>query len=153
MLFVKKRDGTLRLCIDFRQLNKVTVKNRYPLLWIDDIFDQLKGARIFSNIDLRLGYHRVRNKEKYTSKMAFQTRYGHYEFVVVPFGLTNGPTTFICLMNEVFRDYLDTFFIVFLDDIHIYSKIEEEQEKHLRMVLHVLKELQLYAKLSKCTFY
>jgi hypothetical protein len=150
---VKKKDGTLRLCIDFRQLNKVTIKNKYPLPRIDDLFDQLKGENIFSKIDLRSSYHQVRIREEDTSKITFQTRYGHYEFVVVPFGLTNAPATFMCLMNGVFRDYLDKFVIVFLDDILIYSKIEEEHEQHLRMVLHVLREHQLYAKLSKCTFY
>jgi hypothetical protein len=153
VLFVKKKDGTLRLCIDFRQLNKVTIKNKYHLPRIDDLFDQLKGENIFSKIELRSGYHQVRIREEDTSKKTFQTRYGHYEFVVVPFGLTNAPTTFMCLMNGVFRDYLDKFVIVFLDDILIYSKTEEEHEQHLRMVLQVLREHQLYAKLSKCTFY
>jgi hypothetical protein len=153
VLFVKKKDGTLRLCIDFRQLNKVTVKNKYPFPRIDDLFYQLKGENIFSKIDLRSGYHQVRIKEEDTRKTTFRTRYGHYEFVVVPFGLTNAPTTFMCLMNGVFRDFLDKFVIVFLDDILIYSKTEEEHEKHLRMVLQVLREHQLYAKLSKCTFY
>jgi hypothetical protein len=153
VLFVKKKDGTLRLCIDFRQLNKVIVKNKYPLPMIDDLFDQLKGTRIFSKIDLRSGYHQVRIKEEDTSKITFRTRYGHYEFVVVPFGLTNAPTTFMCLMNEVFRYFLDKFSIVFLDDIFVYSKTKKEHEKHLRMVLQVLREHQLYAKLSKCTFY
>jgi hypothetical protein len=151
--FCEEKGGTLRLCIDFRQLNKVTIKNKYPFPRIDDLFDQLKGEKIFSKIDLRSGYHQVRIKEEDTSKTTFQTRYGHYEFVVVPFGLTNAPTTFMCLMNGVFRDYLDKFVIVFLDDILIYSKTEEEHEQHLRMVLQVLREHQLYAKLSKCTFY
>jgi hypothetical protein len=153
VLFMKKKDGTLRLCIDFRQLNKVTVKNKYPLPRIDDIFDQLKGARIFSKIDLRSGYHQVRIKDWDINKTAFRTRYGHYEFTVVPFGLTNTLVVFMCLMNGVFRDYLDKFVIVFLDDILVYSKSEEEHEQHLRMVLQVLREHQLYAKLSKCSFY
>jgi hypothetical protein len=135
VLFVKKKDGTLRLCIDFRQVNKVTVKNKYPLPRIDDLFDQLKDAIIFSKIDLRSGYHQVIIKDEDISKIAFRTRYGHYEFTVVPFGLTNAPAVFMCLMNEVFRNYLDKFVIVFLDDILMYSKIEEEHEKHLRMVL------------------
>jgi hypothetical protein len=153
ILFVKKKDGTLRLCIDFRQLNKATVKNKYPLPRIDDLFDQLRGENIFSKIDLRSGYHQVRIKEEDINKTTFRTRYGHYEFVVVPFGLTNAPVVFMCLMNGIFRNYLDKFVIVFLDDILIYSKSEEEHEHHLRLVLQVLREHQLYAKLSKCYFY
>jgi hypothetical protein len=153
VLFVRKKYGTLRLCIDFRQLNKVSVKNKYPLPRIDDLFDQLKDANIFSKIDLRSGYHQVRIKEEYIIKTAFRTRYGHSKFIVVPFGLSNAPVVFMCLMNGVFREYLDKFVIVFLDDILIYSKSEEEHEHHLRMVLQVLREHQLYAKLSKCSFY
>jgi hypothetical protein len=153
VLFVKKKDGTLRLCIDFRQLNKYTIKNKYPLPQIDDLFDQLRGAKIFSKIDLRAGYHQVRIKEEDIHKTTFRTRYGHYEFVVVPFGLTNAPAIFMFLMNGIFKNYLDKFFIVFLDDILIYSKSEEEHEHHLRIVLQVLREHQLYAKLSKCSFY
>jgi predicted aspartyl protease len=153
VLFVKKKDGTLRMCIDFRKLNKVTIKNKYPLPIIDDLFDQLKGARIFSKIDLRSGYHQVRIREEDINKTTFRTRYGHYEFTVVPFGLSNAPTIFMCLMNGVFREYLDKFVIVFLDDILVYSKSEEEHEQHLRMVLQVLREHRLYAKLSKCIFY
>jgi hypothetical protein len=150
---VNNKDGTLRLCIDFRQLKKVTVKNKYPLPRIDDIFDQLKDEKIFSKIDPRLGYHQVNIKEEYINKTAFRTRYAHYELIVVPFGLSNAPVVFMCLMNGVFREYLDKFFIVFLDGILIYSKLEEENEHHLRMVLQVLREHQLYAKLSKCSFY
>jgi hypothetical protein len=153
VLFERKKNGTLRLCIDFRQLNKVTVKNKYPLPRIDDLFDQLKDAKIFSKMDLRSGYHQVRIKEEDISKTAFRTRYGHYEFTMVPFGLSNAPTVFMCLMNGVFREYLDKFVIVFLDDIIIYSKSKEEHEHHLRMVLQVLRERKLYAKLSKCSFY
>jgi hypothetical protein len=122
VLFVKKKDGTLRLCIDFRRLNKVIVKNKYPLSRIDDLFDQLKDEKIFSKIDLRSGYHQVRIKEEDINKTAYRTRYGHYEFTVAPFGLSNAPVVFMCLMNGVFREYLDKFFIVFLDDILIYSK-------------------------------
>ena len=127
---MKKKDGTLRLCIDFRQLNKVTVKNKYPLPRIDDLFDQLKDAKIFSKIDLRLGYHKVRIKEKYIRKTIFKTRYGNYEFTVVPFGLSNAPVVFMCLMNGVFQEYLDKFVIVFLDDILIYFKSEQGHEHH-----------------------
>jgi hypothetical protein len=152
VLFVKKKYGMLRLCVDFRQLNKVTVKNKYPLPRIDDLIDQLKDARIFSKIDLRSGYHQVRIKEEDINKTTFRTRYGCYEFTVVPFGLSNAPVVFMCLMNVFFREYLDKFFIVFLDDILIYSKLEEEHEHHLRMVLQVLREHQLYAKLRKCSF-
>ena len=152
-LFVRKKDGTLRLCIDFRQLNKATVKNRYPLPRIDDLFDQLRGAKIHSKIDLRSGYHQVRIKEENISKTTFRTRYGHYKFIAVSFGLTNAPTTFMCLLNGVFKNYLDKFVIVFLDDILIYSKSEEEHEEHLRIALQVLRDNQLYVKLSKCLFY
>jgi hypothetical protein len=122
VIFVDKKDGTLRMCIDFRQLNKVTIKNNYPFPTIDDLFDQLKGARIFSKINLRSSYHQVRIKEKYINKTTFQTKYRHYEFIVMPFGLSNAPTIFMCLMNGVFREYLDKFVILFLDDILIYSK-------------------------------
>jgi hypothetical protein len=137
---VKKKDGMLRLCVDFWQLNKVTVKNEYPLPRIDDIFYQLKDAKIFSKIDLISGYHQVRINDEDISKTAFRTRYDHYEFMVVLFGLSNAPVVFMCLMNGVFRDYLDKFVIVFLDDILVYSKSEEEHEKHLRMVLQVLRK-------------
>jgi hypothetical protein len=143
----------LRLCIDFRQLNKYTIKNNYPLPRIDDLFDKLRGSNIFSKIDLRAGYHQVIIKEEDIHKTSFQTRYGHYEFVVVPFGLTNAPVVFMFLMNDIFINYLDRFVIVFLDDILIYSNSEEEHENHLRLVLQVLREYQSYAKLSKCSFY
>jgi hypothetical protein len=136
---MNKKDGTLRFCIDFRQLNKVIVKNKYPLPRIDDLFDQLKDANIFSKIDIRSGYHQVRIKEEYIIKTSFRTRYVHYEFTVVPFGLSNAPVVFMFLMNGVFREYLDKFVIVFLDEILVYSKSEEENENHLRMVLQVLR--------------
>jgi hypothetical protein len=130
---VKKKDGTLRMCIDFRHLNKVTIKNKYPFPRIDDLFYQLKGERIFSKIDLRSHYHKVRIKEEDINKTTFRTRYGHYEFTVVPFGISNSTAVFMCLMNGVFREYLNKFVIVFLDDILIYSKSKEEHEKHLRI--------------------
>jgi hypothetical protein len=122
ILFMKNKDGTLILCIDLRKLNKVTVNNQYPLSRIDDLFNQLKDVKIFSKIDLRSRYHQVRIKDEDISKTSFRTRYGHYEFTVVSFGLSNTPVVFIFLMNGVFRDYLDNFIIVFLDDILVYSK-------------------------------
>ena len=122
VLFVKKKDGTLRMCIDYRQINKVTVKNKYPLPRIEDLFDQLKGAGVFSKIDLRSGYYQLRVKEGDVPKTAFRTRYGHYEFLVMPFGLTNASVAFMDLMNMVFRPYVDQFVVVFIDDILVYSK-------------------------------
>ena len=153
VLFVKKKDGTLRLCIDYRQLNKVTVKNKYPLPRVDDLFDQLQGAQVFSKIDLRSGYHQLKIAETDIPKTAFRTRYGHYEFLVMPFGLTNAPAVFMALMNKVFQSYLDKFVIVFIDDILIYSRNKSEHEQHLRTVLQTLREKQLYAKFSKCEFW
>jgi hypothetical protein len=131
VIFVKKKDGSLRLCIDYKDLNCATVKNRYPMPRIDDFFDQMKGAVVFSKIDLRSGYHQLRIKEGDIPKTTFRTRFGHYEFVVVPFGLTNAPAVFMSLMNGVFHKYLDHFVQVFLDDILIYSKNEREHEEHL----------------------
>ncbi|KAL0561626.1 hypothetical protein IC582_002066 [Cucumis melo] len=153
VLFVKKKDGSMRLCIDYRELNKVTVKNRYPLPRIDDLFDQLQGATVFSKIDLRSGYHQLRIKDGDVPKTAFRSRYGHYEFIVMSFGLTNAPAVFMDLMNRVFREFLDTFVIVFIDDILIYSKTEAEHEEHLRKVLQTLRDNKLYAKFSKCEFW
>ena len=129
---MKKKDGTLRLCIDSRQLNKVMVKNKYPLPWIDDLFDQLKGAKVFSKIDLRSGIYQMRIRGQDVPKIAFRTCYGHFEFLVLPFGLTNAPALFMDLMNRVFQPYLDKFFVVFIDDILVYSKSYEEHEQHLR---------------------
>ncbi|CAL8998636.1 unnamed protein product, partial [Prunus brigantina] len=153
VLFVKKKDGTMRLCIDYRQLNKVTVRNKYPLPRIDDLFDQLKGAKVFSKIDLRSGYHQLQIREEDVPKTAFRTRYGHYEFLVMPFGLTNAPAAFMDLMNRVFRRYLDRFVIVFIDDILVYSKSRKAHMKHLEIVLGTLRRRQLYAKFSKCQFW
>ena len=143
----------MRLCIDYRELNRVTIKNKYPLPRIDDLFDQLQGAKIFSKIDLRSGYHQLKIKEEDRSKSAFRTRYGHYEFVVMPFGLTNAPAAFMDLMNRVFHDYLDKFVVVFIDDILIYSKSVAEHAEHLELVLQRLREKQLYAKFKKCEFW
>ena len=141
------------MCIDYRELNKVTIKNRYPLPRIDDLFDQLKGSVVFSKIDLRSGYHQLKIKETDIFKSAFRTRYGHYEFLVMPFGLTNAPAAFMDLMNRVFKTYMDKFVIVFIDDILIYSKSREEHAEHLRIVLRILAEQQLYAKFSKSEFW
>ena len=153
MLFVKKKYGTLRLDIDYRQLNKLTVKNKYPLPRINDSFDQLKGASIFSKIDLRSGYHQLKIKDVDVHKTTFRTQYGHYEFLVMPFGLTNAPAAFMDLMNYVFPPYVDQFVIVFIDDILVYSKDRENHDTHLRVVLETLRKEQLYAKLSKCEFW
>src|SRR5215211_1132972 len=139
ILFVRKRDGSHRMCIDYRELNKLTVKNRYPLPRIDDLFDQLQGASWFSKIDLRSGYHQVRVRDEDVQKTAFRTRYGHYEFVVMPFGLTNAPAVFMDLMNRVCRPMLDRSTIVFIDDILVYSRSREQHEEHLREVLGVLR--------------
>ncbi|GJR79593.1 putative reverse transcriptase domain-containing protein [Tanacetum coccineum] len=149
VLFVKKKDGSLRMCIDYHELNKLTVKNRYPLPRIDDLFDQLQGAHYFSKIDLRSGYHQLIVHEDDIPKTAFRTRYGHFEFTVMPFGLTNVPTVFMDLMNRVCKPYLDKFVIVFIDDILIYLKTKEDHEVHLKLVLEMLKKEKLYAKFSK----
>ncbi|GJR35735.1 putative reverse transcriptase domain-containing protein [Tanacetum coccineum] len=153
VLFVKKKDGSLRMCIDYRELNKLTVKNRYPLPRIDDLFDQLQGSSVYSKIDLRSGYHQLKVREEDISKTAFRTRYGHYEFQVMPFGLTNAPAVFMDLMNRVCKPYLDKFVIVFIDDILIYSKNKQEHEEHLKIILELLKKEELYAKFSKCEFW
>ncbi|GJT97060.1 putative reverse transcriptase domain-containing protein [Tanacetum coccineum] len=152
-LFVKKKDGSFRICIDYRELNKLTVKNQYPLPRIDDMFDQLQGSRVYSKIDLRFGYHQLRVREEYIPKTAFRTRYGHYEFKVIPFGLTNVPTIFMDLMNRVCKLYLDRFMIMFIDDILIYSKSRKEHEGYLRLILKLLKEEKLYVKFLKCEFW
>nr|GEV83178.1 putative reverse transcriptase domain-containing protein [Tanacetum cinerariifolium] len=153
VLFVKKKDGSFRMCIDYRELNKLTVKNRYPLPRIDDLFDQLQGSNIYSKIDLRSGYHQLRVREQDISKTTFRTRYGHCEFQVMPFGLTNAPAVFMDLMNRVCKPYLDKFMIVFIDDILTYSKNKKEHEEHLKEILGLLKEGKLYAKFSKCKFW
>ncbi|GJQ94645.1 putative reverse transcriptase domain-containing protein [Tanacetum coccineum] len=153
VLFVKKKYGSFRMCIDYRELNKLTVKNHYPLPRIDDLFDQLHGSSVYSKIDLSLGYHQLRVREEDILKTAFRTRYGHYEFQVMPFGLTNAPAVFMDLMNRVCKPYLDKFVIIFIDDIMIYSKNKQEQEEHLKLILELLKKDELYAKFSKCEFW
>nr|GEX51560.1 putative reverse transcriptase domain-containing protein [Tanacetum cinerariifolium] len=152
VLFVKKKDGSLRMCLDYWELNKLTVKNRYPLHKIYDLFDQLQGARYFFKIYLRSGYHQLRVHENDVSKTAFRTRYGYFDFTVMPFGLTSAPTVFRDLMNWVCKPYLDKFVIVFINDILIYSKTKEDHEIHLKLVLELLKKERLYAKFSKCEF-
>eukprot|EP00253_Pinus_taeda_P011093 PITA_11093 len=153
VLFVRKKDGTLRMCIDYQQLNKLRVKNKYPLPLIDELFDEMKGATIFSKIDLRSRYHQIIIKEEEDiAKTAFRTCSEHYDFVVLPFRLTNAPATFMCLMNNVFHRYLDKFVLIFIDDILIYSWNVKEHEEHLRLILQTLREHQLYAKYSKCDF-
>ncbi|GJZ38755.1 putative reverse transcriptase domain-containing protein [Tanacetum coccineum] len=153
VLFVKNKDGSFRMCIAYRELNKLTVKNRYLLPRIDDLFDQLQGSSVYSKIDLRSGYHQLRVREEDIPKTAFRTRYGHYEFQVMPFGLTNAPAVFMDLMNRVCKPYLDKFVIVFIDDILIYSKNKQEHEEHLKIILELLKKEELYAKFSKCEFW
>ena len=138
-----------QMCIDYRHLNKVTVKNNYPIPRIDDLFDQLQGASHLSKIDLRLGYHQPRVRDSDIPKRAFRTWYGHYEFVFMSFGLTNAPTASMDLMNRMFKQYLDLFVIFFIDDILIYSRSEEEHASHLRIVLQTLKDRQLFTKFSK----
>ena len=136
VIFVDKRDGTTHLCVDYRKLNDVTIKNKYPLPKIEDLLDQLSGARVLSKIDLRTGYHQLKVRETDIPKTAFITRYGLYEYTVMSFGLTNASAYFMNLMNKVFMDCLDKFVVVFIDDILIYSKSEQEHEEHLRVVLH-----------------
>ena len=153
VLFVEKKDGTKRLCVDYRALNQVTIKNKYPMPRIDVLFDQLKGAKVFSKIDLQSGYHQLRIREEDIEKTAFSTRYGHFEFVVMSFGLTNAPAAFMEAMNRMFHEYLDVFVVVFIDDILVYSKTKEEHAVHLGLVLDTLRKNQFYAKLKKCAFW
>jgi hypothetical protein len=153
VLFVEKKDGTQQMCIDYRSLNEVTIKNKYPLPQIEDLFDQMKGANVFLKIHLRSGYHQLKIQESDIPKTAFHTRYGLYEYTVMSFGLTNASAYFMYLMNKVFMEYLDKFVVVFIDDILVFSKTEEEYEKHLRLVLEKLRSNKLYAKFSKCEFW
>jgi hypothetical protein len=150
---VEKKDGTQRMCVDYRSLNEVTIKNKYSLPRIEDLFDQMKGASVFSKIDLRSGYHQLKIRESDIPKIAFCTRYGLYEYTVMSFGLTNAPAYFMYLMNKMFMEYLDRFVVVFIDYILVFSKTMEEHEEHLRLVLEKLRSNQLYAKFSKCEFW
>ncbi|GAA5865997.1 hypothetical protein JCM1840_003369 [Sporobolomyces johnsonii] len=152
ILFIKKKDGTLRLCVDFRNLNSVTIKNRHPLPLIDETLDQLSGAKFFTKLDLRNGYHQLRIAEGDEYKTAFRTRYGLFEYQVMPFGLTNAPAAFQNLLNDTFRPFLDSFVIVYLDDILVYSRTQEEHDRHVRQVLETMRTAKLYAKAEKCSF-
>jgi hypothetical protein len=153
VLFVQKKEGSQGMCVDCRTFNDVTVKKKYPLPRIKDLFGQMRGARVFSKIDLRSGYHQMKIRPSDIPKTAFSTRYGLYEFTVMSFGLTNAPAYFMNLMNKVFMEYLDRFVVVFIDDILIYSRSESDHEEHLRLVLQKLRDNQLYAKYSKCEFW
>jgi hypothetical protein len=153
VLFIEKKDGTQWMCVDYQSLNEVTIKNKYPLMWIEDNFDQMKGASVFSKIDLRSGYHQLKIRESDIPKTTFHTRYGLYEYTVMSFWLMNAPASFMYLMNKVFMEYLDNFVVVFIDDILIFLKTEEEHETHLRLVLEKLRAHQLYTKFSKCEFW
>jgi hypothetical protein len=153
VLFMEKKDGTQQMCVDYQSLNEVTTKNKYPLPWIEDLFDQMKGASVFSKIDLRSGYHQLKIQESDIPKTAFRTRYGLYEYTVMSFGPTNVLAYFMYLMNKVFMEYLDKYVVVFIDDVLIFSKTEEEHEKHLRIVLEKLRSNLLYAKFNKCEFW
>jgi hypothetical protein len=152
-IFVKKKDNSLRLCIDYHPLNAVTIKNKYPLPLIDILFDQLAGTKVFSKIDLRSGYHQIKIWPSDIPKMVFSTRYGLYEYLVMSFGLTNAPAYFMYLMNSVFMQELDKFVVVFIDDIMIYSKTPEDHAKYLHVILQRLRDHHLYAKFSKCKFW
>jgi hypothetical protein len=152
-LFVKKKDQSLRLCVDYQPLNVITIKNKYPLSRINILFDQLAGAKVFSKVDLRSGYHQIKIHSEDIPKTTFSTRYGLYEYLVMSFGLTNAPTHFMYLMNSVFMSELDKFAMVFIDGIFVYSNHEEGHEQHLHIILQQLCDHQLYAKFSKCAFW
>jgi hypothetical protein len=151
-LFVQKKDGSRWMCVDYRSINGITINNKYPLPRIEDFFDQMRGARVFSNIDLRSGYHQMKIMPSDNPKTTFSTRYVLYEFTIMSFGLTNALAYFMNLMNKVFMEYLDKFVMVFINDIMIYSKNDSDHEEHLRLVLQMLRDNQLYARFSKCEF-
>jgi hypothetical protein len=152
-LFVKKKDRSLRLRVAYQPLNAITIKNKYPLPRINILFDQLAGAKVFSKVDPHSGYHQIKIYLEYVPKTAFSTKYGLYEYLVMSFGLINAPAHFMYLMNSVFIPELDKFIVVFIDDILVYSKSEEEHEQHLQVILQQLCDHQLYAKFSKCAFW
>ena len=149
---VRKKDGTARVVIDFRGLNDITVKNKYPLPLMDELFDRVVNAKVFSKLDLRTGFHQIRVHEEDVAKTAFRTRYGSFEYRVLPMGLCNAPGTFMQLMNDTFRHLLDKCVLVFLDDILVYSDTMDDHYDHLRQVLETLRKAKLYAKMSKCKF-
>ena len=149
VMFAQKNDKTLRLCIDYRKLNRVTIKNRYPLPRIDDLFYQLRGARVYSKINLCTGYHQLRVGKADVPKTSFRTRYVHFKFTLMPFGLTNAPKTFMDLMHRVFQPYLDQFVVVFIHNIFIYSKYEEEHEDHLRVIFLGLERPSVICQVQK----
>ena len=153
VLFVQKKDGTDRLCVDYRPLNKKTIKNKYPLPNINELFEQLKGAKVFSKLDLRMGYHQIRIHEQDIPKTAFRTSFGSYEYTVMSFGLVNAPPTFSRMMNFIFNPYTNEFVLVYLDDILVFSKNKKDHAKYLCLVLDKLREYQFYAKFSKCEFW
>ena len=149
MILKRKKDNTFRLCIDFRGLNNITVKHRYPMARIDDLLDALYGAKVFSKIDLKSGYHQIRIRAEDVHKTAFRSRFGHYEFLVMPFGLTNAPATFVMLMNDLLRPFIGKFVVHFIDDILVYSKSIVEHREHLKEVFTVLREAILFANKKK----
>jgi hypothetical protein len=149
VLFVNKKDGSRRICVDYRSLNEVTIKNKYPLPRIEDLFDHMRGATLSSKIDLRSGYHCLKIQTEDIPKTTFTTRYGLYECLVMSFGLTNAPAYFMNLMNKVLKEYIDQFVVVFIDELLVYSQNEEVHEDHLRLVLKKLRDNQLYVKFFK----
>jgi hypothetical protein len=153
VLFAPKKDGKLRMCIDYRRLNEATIKDQYALPLANELRDRLGKAKIFTKIDLREGYHNVRIAEGHEWKTAFRTRYGHFKYLVMPFGLTNAPATFMRLMNNTLRECLDIFAVVYLDDILVYLESEEEHVKHMKRILTLLKEANLLVKPEKCSFH